>query len=167
MKWMLATLALTAACNATPLPRAVSETAAVSPNVSFARYHTFSFGLSDPPQTGYAVTSRSLDVQRRLGTMVQTALEARGYVQEPGKGDFIVKLASGTWEPPSNSVERPAELPPARGFIGIDVYDATTGIEVWQGSAFAEIDPQKIDDTLLQRGVMHMLAQLPARAQNM
>jgi hypothetical protein len=100
--------------------------------------------------------------------MVQTALEARGYVQDPGKGDFIVKLASGTWEPPSSSVERPVEvLPPARGFIGIDVYDGTTGIEVWQGSAFAEIDPQKIDDTLLQRGVMHMLAQLPARPQNL
>jgi hypothetical protein len=156
----LTALLLTAACSATPAPRGTSE-AVVSPNVSFAQYHTFSFGPSDPPQAGYAVNARSLEVQRRLSTIVQTVLEGRGYARDASKGDFVVKLASGTWDPSTVSVERTADSSPARGYIGIDVYDAATGVEVLQGSAFAEIDLQKIDDALLQRGVMHMLAQLP------
>jgi hypothetical protein len=43
------------------------------------------------------------------------------------------------------------------GFIGVDIYSQASGNQIWQGSAFAEIDPMKIDDALLRQGVDHML----------
>ena len=60
-------------------------------------------------------------------------------------------------------MERSTPTGLARGFIGIRVYDAATSTEVWQGSASAEINPQKIDDSLLKMGVERMLADFPIR----
>jgi hypothetical protein len=155
------------ACSAAPPPapkNAVASSAA-APDVSFASYHTFAFGLSQPPRAGYEVTPRSLEVQRRLRALVKTALEERGLTEVAQNPDTVVKLATGSGSEPRlrpaapDSVLIPAERGPAPavGFIGIDIYEAASGVEVWQGSAFAEIDPMKIDDALLQQGVDHML----------
>ncbi|MET0791638.1 MAG: DUF4136 domain-containing protein [Polyangiaceae bacterium] len=138
-----------------------------APHASFASYHTFSFGLSDPPKAGYEVTARSLEVQRRLRLVVLAALQQRGYALEDAGGDFIVKLAAGTgpavYIATQGHDERATDSGLAQGFVGISVYDRATGNEVWQASAFAEISPAKIDDSLLQMGVNHMLKDFPAR----
>ena len=141
-----------------------------APNASFASYHTFAFGLAENPPQSYQTTPRSLEVQRRLHSIVLTTLQKRGYVEDKSKSDFIVKLVTGTGEGANASAEH-ADLQiegyrppmPAKGFIGIHIYDAPSGSMIWQGSAFAEVDPEKIDDGLLQRGVDHMLANLPTR----
>jgi hypothetical protein len=168
MKWIAVALvgALTS-CSAVAPPTKTAATVVASPHASLASYHTFSFGLSDPPKEGYEVTPRSLEVQRRLRPVVLTALEQRGYTADDAGGDLVVKLAAGTGPDQHQSEEFNAEraVPTglARGYIGIDIYDRSTGSEVWQGSAFAEIDPAKIDDSLLQMGVNHMLKDFPAR----
>lgn len=154
-------------CAAVAPPRQTAASAIASPHAPFGSYHTFSFGLSDPPKSGYEVTPRSLEVQRRLRAVVLAALQERGYTADDSGGDFVVKLAAGTGpdvyrgEPMGSERTMPTGL--ARGFIGIDIYDRPTGTEVWQGSAFAEIDPSAIDDSLLKMGVDHMLKDFPAK----
>ena len=168
MKWITVALvgALTSCAAAAP-PRQTAATAIASPRAPFGSYHSFSFGLSDPPKAGYDVTPRSLEVQRRLRSVVLAALQERGYTAEDAGGDFVVKLAAGTGpdvyrgEPMGS--ERTISTGLARGFIGIDIYDRSTGSEVWQGSAFAEIDPAAIDDSLLKMGVDHMLKDFPRK----
>jgi len=154
----LATSAV-ACSTAQPAPRSGASSVA-APNADFSHYRTFSFGLAEQPKEGYQVTARSLEVQRRLRAVVSKAMLARGYREDAGKTDFVIRLAAGNGEGPNPAVER-ATVPPAEGFIAIDIYDTATGSMVWGGSAFAEIDPAKIDDALLQRGVDHMLASFP------
>jgi len=149
------------ACASTPPAQRTSASSVTAPNANFANYRTFSFGLSEKPKEGYQVTARSLEVERRLRAVVSKAMIARGYTEDTAKTDFVIRLAAGNGEGPNPTVER-AVTPPAEGFIAIDVYDSATGSMVWGGSAFAEIDPARIDDALLQRGVDHMLATFPA-----
>jgi len=151
-----------ASCSASAPPPRANASSIAAPSAPFESYESFSFGLADQPGPGYQVTARSLEVQRRLQLLVQAELQERGYVQNPAKGDFIVKLVTGTGMPPNPAAERTAGPGPARGFIGVDVYDAVSGSMVWKGTAFAEIDPATIDDALLQMGVDHMLASFPA-----
>jgi len=164
MKWMaVVLLGAVTSCSAATVPTKAVTTGVAAPNASFASYHTFSFGLSDQPKTGYEVTARSLEVQRRLRPLVQEALQGRGYQEDDTKGDFVVKLATGTGAVLRPGAERVVGTPLAQGYIGIDIYDASSGGQVWQGSAFAEIDPEKVDDSLLKMGVAHMLATFPRR----
>ncbi|HEX2672137.1 MAG TPA: DUF4136 domain-containing protein [Polyangiaceae bacterium] len=157
---------MTACATAAP-PNKPVATSVAAPHASLASYHTFSFGLSDQPKPGYQVTPRSLEVQRRLRPAVLAALQQHGYAEdENNKGDFIVKLAAGTGMIENPAAERAVPGGPARGFIGIHIYDAQAGTEVWQGSAFAEIDPEKIDDALLRMGVEHMMADFPTRSES-
>jgi Domain of unknown function (DUF4136) len=163
MRWIVLALLGVTGCTAAAAPSKAVATTVSSPHASLAAYHTFSFGLADQPKAGYEVTPRSLEVQRRLRPLVLAALQERGYTESETKADFIVKLATGTGALGASGAERAVPTSLARGFIGIDVYDAPTGAEVWQGSAFAEIDTEKIDDSLLKMGVSHMLASFPGR----
>ena len=166
MKWIAYVLVgAVTACATAGAPNKPVATSIAAPHASLASYQTFSFGLSDQPKPGYQVTPRSLEVQRRLRPAVLEALQQHGYVESENKGDFIVKLAAGTGTIENPAAERAVPGGPARGFIGIHIYDAEAGTEVWQGSAFAEIDPEKIDDSLLKMGVEHMLAEFPSRNQ--
>jgi len=152
----LALLSSLVACStATPAAKQPVVSSVAAPDVSFASYHTFGFGLAREPRPGYEVTPRSLEVQRRLQALVKTALEDRGLTETTDKPDLIVKLATGSGSSANPAPERGPS--PAVGFIGIDVFASASGSQIWQGSAFAEIDPMKIDDALLQRGVDHML----------
>ena len=167
-QWTTALLAgaLTACCAtaAPPPPRGVATTVA-APHASFAQYRTFSFGLAEPPKPGYEVTPQSLEVQRRLRPLVQEELKERGYTASDENGDLIVKLLGGTGAASTTQgAERAIATGLARGFIGVDIYDRANGAQVWQGSAFAEIDPEKIDDSLLKLGVTHMLGGFPQKS---
>jgi spore coat protein U-like protein len=137
----------------TPPPEHATASAVAASNVSFSNYHTFEFGTAAAPRQGYEVTQRSLDVQQRLRSAVKRALEARGLKEVTGKPDVTVKLAAGSGS--GESTYR--DVGPALGFIGIDIFAVSSGNQVWQGTAFAEIDPTKIDDALLLRGVERML----------
>jgi hypothetical protein len=163
-------LAIAACGGAADQPRATSASFGVT-KASFASYQSFSFGLADQPRSGYETTPRSLEVGRRLQALVVEALRSRGYTDHAEAGDFIVKLAAGTGAAAPRftrgteafGVHTDDSKPVARGFIGISIYDAATGVQVWQGTAFAEIDPEMIDDSLLKMGVAHMLASFPRR----
>jgi hypothetical protein len=164
----LALLGPLLACGAssqTPNHAVASHVAA--PGVAFESYRTFAFGPAEPPRAGYEVTPRSLEVQRRLGVLVKAALESRGLTQTAEQPDLVVKLAtgSGSGYQLRPSAEDSVLIPPDRapgpvpalGFIGINIYAGGSGSQLWQGSAFAEVDPMAIDDALLRRGVDHML----------
>ena len=113
------------------------------------------------------MTARSLEVQRRLAVLVKSALESRGLTEAAERPDLLVKLVTGSGsgyqlrtshEDSALTVAERAPGPiPAVGFIGINIYTGGSGNQIWQGSAFAEVDPMTIDDALLRRGVDHML----------
>jgi hypothetical protein len=155
--------ALTACAGGVAAPKSPVVSTVASPQAPLASYRTFSFGLSDQPMAGFAVTPRSLEVQRRLRPAVREALLRLGYVEDQAKGDFVVTLATGSGSIESPAMERSNAAGLIRGFIGIHIYDAATSTEVWQGSASAEINPQNIDDSLLKMGVERMLADFPMR----
>ena len=160
----LALLVVATACTATPsTPPRASASGIGSPRADFAKYQTFTFGPANPPASGYEITARSLEVQRKLAELVQASLQGRGYQQSPENADLVIKVSTGSGTLPPEEVQR-GPVPEANaGFIGIDAYDRASGAGVWHGSAFAEIDPQHIDEHLLRRGVEDMLASFPAR----
>jgi hypothetical protein len=166
MKCMtLALLVVTTACSATTsTPPRATASGIGSPHADFTKYQTFTFGPANPPASGYAVTERSLEVQRKLALLVQASLQERGYQQSAENADLVIKISTGSGTLTSDKVQRgnPADEAPA-GFIGIDAYESTSGAGIWHGSAFAEIDPAHIDESLLHRGVEDMLASFPAR----
>lgn len=168
MKWMtLALLGVTTACSATSsnTPHATASGIG-SPRADFGKYQTFSFGAANQPASGYATTERSLEVQRKLASLVEASLQERGYQPSAAGADLVIKISTGSGTLPGDAVQRgnSAAATPA-GFIGIDAYDSTTGAGIWHGSAFAEIDSERIDEQLLARGVQEMLASFPARGQ--
>jgi hypothetical protein len=166
MNWMtLLLLIVTTGCGAAASapPRAIASGIG-SPKADFAKYQTFTFGSANPPASGYEITARSLEVQRKLAQLVQASLQNRGYQQTADNADLVIKISTGSGTLPREKVQRgnPAAEAPA-GFIGIDAYEAASGAGIWHGSAFAEIDPEHIDERLLSRGVEDMLASFPAR----
>jgi hypothetical protein len=166
LKWTLLALPCAlAACNATTDKPPRTEASSVgSPRSDFSKYQTFTFGPANPPATGYDTTARSLEVQRRVTPLVQAQLQKRGYAERADHADLVIKLSTGTGSEPGEKTQHGSPAAPtATGFIGIDAYDSQTGAGVWHGLAFAEIDPEQINDALLARGVQHMLADFPAR----
>jgi hypothetical protein len=168
MKWMiLALLGLAAACNetTTPAPRP-SVSAFGSPQADLTRYQTFSFASANPPVVGFETTQRSLEVERRLTSLVQASLEKRGYAANPDKPDLLIKISAGSGTLPGEKVQRGnATLDKPGGFIGVDAYDRATGVAVWHGVGVAQIDPAHIDDQLLEQGVERIFADFPRRSE--
>jgi len=169
MKWTLLALSCTlAACNlANPKPPRAAASSVGSPRTDFSKYRTFTFGPANPSATGYETTARSLEVQRRVTPLVEAQLQKRGYAQSADHPDLVIKVSTGTGTEPGEKTQHgnPAS-PTSTGFIGIDAYDGRTGASIWHGFAFAEIDPEQINDTLLARGVQHMLADFPGRQES-
>jgi len=166
MKWM--TLVLVSgmtACSATAeKPPRATVSSVGSSRAALEKYGTFTFGAANPPAVGYDTTARSLEVQRRLTPLVRASLQERGYEQTTDSADLVIKISTGSGTLAGDEASRGAPSgQSATGFIGIDAYDRLTGTDVWHGSAFAEVDPGRIDDRLLARGVEHMLADFPAR----
>ncbi len=168
MKWMpLALLVASTACSAsTPTPPRATASGIGSPKADFTKYQTFTFGPANPPASGFEITERSLEVQRKLAQLVQASLQGRGYRQSEEKADLVIKLSTGSGTLAGDKIQRGnVSAHVSAGFIGIDAYDSTSGAGIWHGAAFAEIDPAHIDDGLLSRGVEDMLAAFPARGQ--
>ncbi len=164
---IFALLVVTTACSAaTPTPSRATASGIGSPKADFTKYQTFTFGPANPPASGYAITERSLEVQRKLALLVQASLQERGYQQSSKNADLVIKVSTGSGILAGEKDQRgnTSDQAPA-GFIGIDAYESTSGASIWHGSAFAEIDPEHIDERLLHRGVEDMLASFPARSQ--
>jgi hypothetical protein len=168
MKWTALTLVcLVTACSSTPPqePRVASATGFGSSPTDLNKYRTFMFGPANPPVDGYQTTERSLEVQRRIMPLVEASLAQRGYAPGQQDADLVIKISTGSGTLPGDGVQRGnASAQTAAGFIGIDAYDRATGSAVWHGTAFAEINPELIDNALLARGVERMLADFPKRS---
>jgi len=164
MKWLncLVMGALTA-CATSSQPYAEASGVGAG-QAAFASYRTFAFAPANPPAAGYVVTERSLEVQRRLAPLVQASLEKRGYRKSEENPDLLIKITAGSGTKWGEKTQHgaPTEATPS-GFIGVDAYDRTTGADVWHSSGHAEIDPRRIDDALLERGVEKMLDGFPSR----
>jgi hypothetical protein len=166
MKWTAMALFCAAiACNSTTSKPPLATASGVgAPQADFSKYQTFSFATANPPAPGYETTERSLEVQRKLAPLVQASLQKRGYAPAGANADLLIKISSGSGTLEGDKVQRgnPA-AESSSGFIGIDAYDRQTGASIWHGFAFAEIDPERVDEGLLARGVEYMLAEFPAK----
>jgi hypothetical protein len=100
--------------------------------------------------------------------LIVADLVNKGYVEQTGDGkpDFLVRLASGYMkELRTSGNEQGGAVPPPgsieTGEIVMDAFDASSDTQVWHGSAEAEVNPERIDDQLLQTGVRQMMATFP------
>ena len=158
-----------AACHtsASTPDRAVQTIGAAS--VPSARYRTFAFGLAEPPAAPYALSARSFEVERRLEPFIVAELTKKGYALSEGNADFLVRFSAGNAEVP---IPQPGETEgnggPTEyvhvGEIVIDAFDGSSRAQVWHGAAEAQINPQRINEHLLQTAVRQMLAKFPARS---
>jgi hypothetical protein len=138
-----------------------------SPGAPFAGYRTFAFQLAEDPPAPYAVSARSFEAERRIQRLIDGELARKGYSRSDDRADFLVRFSSGnaTVEVYAGSEQAASTAAPeyqTRGVIVIDAFDATTGAQVWHGTAEAAVDPQRIDDRLLQTAVQRVLAKFPA-----
>lgn len=148
----------------------------VSPTADFSRYGSFSFGPSEGPPDPYATSSRSADVEQRVQTIVSRVLQGKGYVPADKPG-IVVRIAAGVHRAAERLPMYVPRPPPARdswfteneeeeileGALVIDVYDAESQELVWHGAAHAEIDPDHVDEQLIERTVAQILKTFPAR----
>jgi hypothetical protein len=142
----------------------------------FPQYRTFSFGTGEGSPAGFKSSPRTAEVERRMLPLIAAVLQEKGYAPaEAGKkGDVVVACASGARKGikrPEHSAHGAAdglaedeEEDFVEGSIVIDMFDGTNDGQVWHGAARAEVDPDKIDDQLLQRAVREVLAPFPLHA---
>jgi hypothetical protein len=158
---------------------AIDVHAITFPAADLSGYATFSFGTTNDTPPEYVASSRSTEVKRRVHLYVEAILAEKGYVQKlDGTGDFIVQIATGRREReelasvpplPHPRPTRPAwfeeheEKELLEGILIIDALDGRTQAVVWHGAAHVELDPEKIDEALLKRATMKVLAAFPAR----
>jgi hypothetical protein len=160
----LVLLATTAACHAmttseTPQAATTLQTAA------FSRYHTFAFSLAGQPPAGYDVSGRSLEAERRTHDLLVTALVRKGYVEDRGNADFLVRLSSGTRDVPPGDPETGYRPPSSEeAVVAIDLFDAASGSQVWHGIALADADPASIGGASLQGAVQSAIAAIPPQS---
>jgi hypothetical protein len=148
---------------------AVSAQTVSAQNVDFGRYRTFAFRLAEQPPAPFELSARSFEVERRTRKLVAAELARKGYVEAEGKVDFLVRLSSGSAKQsagaavadPGGNVSAPKTI--TAGEIVVDAFDGSTSQQVWQGTAQAEIDPERINDSLLEAAVQRVLATFPAR----
>ena len=142
---------------------------AANPGASFEAYRTFSFGPFEGAPNVYQTSVRSAEVQRRLQPFIAAALAQKGYVPAAGKGDLFVVFGSGVLDVSTDEIsEIGAEWLPddedadfVDGSLVIDAFDGGGGHEIWHGASRANIDPDRIDDPLLQRSVRELLSSFP------
>jgi hypothetical protein len=162
----LALLGASISCHAMTSSQAPVQ-AAAHQAAAFSGYHTFSFDLPGQPPAGYNVSERSLEAEGRARQAIVGTLVRKGYAEESGKGDrgdFIVRLSSGTREMSEGDSETgyyPVHSEQAN--VTIDFFDATSGAHVWHEVAIADADPPAIDVAKLQAAVLTAIAAVPAQ----
>jgi hypothetical protein len=159
--------ALAISCGGTTAQTPLFRTA-VSPSASFSQYRTFAVGLTESPPVGYQLSSRSLDAQTRLRPLIIAALEQKGYVpqREGERADLTVRFGADTREALTRSIAQNPDNHTTflEGALFVDVFDATSGVEVWHGSVAANVGRGHIDDAQLATGVRELIARFPDRA---
>lgn len=163
----LALLGASVSCHAITSSQAPVQAAAPQA-AAFSGFHTFSFDLPGQPPAGYDVSERSLEAERRARQAVVASLVRKGYAEESGKGDkgdFIVRLSSGTRDVSIGDREtgyQPTHSEEAN--VTIDFFDATSGSRVWHEVATADADPPTIDVPQLQAAVRSAITAVPAQS---
>ncbi len=161
----LALLGASVSCHAMTSSRAPVQAAAPQA-AAFSGYHTFSFDLPGQPPAGYEVSERSLEAEGRARQAVVATLARKGYGERSGKGDkgdFIVRLSSGTRDVPIGDSETGYHFAYSKeANVTIDFFDATSGSHVWHEVAIADADPPRIDGAELQAAVLSAIASVPA-----
>jgi hypothetical protein len=144
-----------------------------SAGATFATYRTFGVRPGRRPAAPFDVSARDFEVERRMRPLIVAELSRKGYAEEVGqaKPDFVVAFASGyasveAWQyggsnygassAPSTEIEK--------NKIVVDAFDTSTDAQVWHGTAVSKVNPEKIDDQLLQASVQRLLAPFPARS---
>jgi len=146
---------------------------ATNPEASLDHYRTFSFGPAEGPPTGYRASSRSPDVQRLLEPLIAAELTRRGYAPASAKGDLIIEYGFGRR---AVVVHESSEAPLAswlpddensamvEGSLVVDAFDAATGgVRLWHGATRGQIESDHIDNDLLRRSVVELIAAFPTR----
>ena len=167
---LLAFLAATNACGAASSDARVRTTES-SAGAAFAKYHTFGFRPGEQPVAPFEVSARAFEVERRMRPLIVSELLRKGYAEQAGqdKPDFVVVFGLGYAKEAVPPVDQPGGAGPAaatpieRGRLAIDAFDTATDTQVWHGIAEAEINPEKIDDQLVQTAVRQILAPFPGR----
>jgi hypothetical protein len=157
-------LALAACQRSASTPAPVVQTVGAA-SLPFAQYRTFAFGLAERPPPPYAVSERSFEVERRAQTLIVGELTRKGYASSgQGKGDFLVRFSVGYAKADTPEGYEGPKQSAHLGELVIDAFDGSSSAQVWHGAAEAQIDPQKINDSLLQTAVQQVLAKFPARS---
>jgi hypothetical protein len=130
------------------------------------QFHTFSFGLTEEPPAGFEASPRSLEVEQRMRALIGSELGHKGYAEVSAKPDFVVRYAAGTVriDPGPVTEENTDVTPYTLREIDVDIFDASTKTEVWQGTATSKVAINKyVDPSLLQGDVHAALAGFPVR----
>ena len=108
-------------------------------------------------------------MERRAQALIVTELTKKGYAVSENKADFVVQLSAGNTEQPIPSAGylegngSPAEYT-NMGELVIDAFDGSSRTQIWHGQASVQINPQRINDALLQTSVQQLLARFPTRS---
>jgi hypothetical protein len=150
------------ACAAGPSSSQRVQTASANSNLSACK--TFAFESAAQPIPPFATSARAFEVERRMRPMLEAELQGKGYVETTGDGkaDFVVAFASGyaaVGGVPEGQTN--AKPPVLTGQLVVDAFDATSKGQVWHGMAETEVDPQKIDDRLLQTALRRIMTGFP------
>jgi hypothetical protein len=134
----------------------------------FAHYRTFAFGPAEQPRAPYRLSARSFEVESRTQPLIAAELTRKGYALAENRGDFIVQMSAGNAEQPIPSAGgREGNGGPTEhtniGELVIDAFDGSSHTQIWHGQADVRINPQEINDTLLQTSVQRLLAGFPVR----
>jgi uncharacterized protein DUF4136 len=143
-----------------------------SAGTTFATYHTFGFRPARRPAQPFEVSARDFEVERRMRPLIVAELSRKGYAEQVGesKPDFVVAFASGyasvapAGEYPNYGAASAPSTEVEKNEIVVDAFDTSTDAQVWHGTAESKVNPEKIDDPLLQASVERLLAPFPARS---
>jgi Domain of unknown function (DUF4136) len=140
------------------------------PTAPFASYHTFSFDAAEGAPGGYTTSPSSADIQNKMKPLIASALQNKGYSLSTTKGDFVVRYGSGRRNAKADHVrdsynlsleeDEPTDF--VEGALVIDAFDGSNDGQIWHGSARTEINPDKVDDSLLAKSVDDVIAKFPA-----
>jgi hypothetical protein len=133
---------------------------------AFSRYHTFSFDFPGQPPAGYDVNDRSVEAENRVRQAVTAALVRKGYTEtsKGDKGDFMVRLSSGTHELIENITDTGGYQPAGEeAYVTIDLFDTVNRSLVWHSIAVSDAEPLSIDVGQLQVGALTAIAAVPAQ----
>jgi hypothetical protein len=152
------------ACGAAGSSGTPVRTTDSSLGAAFANYHTFGFRFAGQPAAPFEVSARSFEGERRMRPLIVAELLRKGYEEQTGrdKPDFTVSFGLG-YAKEANQLTEQTATPIEKGRMAIDAFDTSSNAQVWHGTAEAQVNPAKIDDSLLAAAVQQLLAPFPAR----